>query len=150
MHTKKPFTYEEFEKIYSKVPRLTVDLIIKSQNGIILTLRSLPTWHNQWHLPGGTVLYKERINDAVLRVAQEELGLEVKILNRLGNIEYPSEEKERGFGWSVAVTVLCEALSEKITLSNEASRVEVFKELPENVISEQEAFLLKHWNEIIL
>ena len=147
---KKPFTYEEFKKIYSQVPRLTVDLIIRSHDGIILTLRSLPTWHNQWHLPGGTVLYKERIDDTVHRVAQEELDIQVKILNRLGNIEYPSEEIECGFDWSVGIAVLCESLSEKISINDEASRVEVFKELPENVISEQETFLKEHWDEIIL
>ena len=40
-------------------------------------------------------------------------------------------------------------LTEKININDEASRVEVFKALPEDLISEQEAFLKEHWNEII-
>ena len=72
---KRPFTSEEFKTIYSKVPRLCVDLVIKTRKGIILTLRSLPTWYGMWHLPGGTILYKESLQDAIKRVAEEELGI---------------------------------------------------------------------------
>lgn len=49
----KPFTLEEYKEIFSKVPRLCVAVVIKTNEGIVMMLRKLPSWHNQWHLPGG-------------------------------------------------------------------------------------------------
>ena len=64
MSTNKPFSSEEFRSIYSKVPRLCVEVIIKTSGGIVLSLRKLPSWHGKWHIPGGTVYYKEKVADA--------------------------------------------------------------------------------------
>jgi len=89
----KPFSPEEFKAVCSKVPRLGVDLVIIMRNGIVLTLRDLPSWKGQWHLPGGTVFYKETLEEAVARVARDELGISVSIEKMLGYIEY-AEEKE--------------------------------------------------------
>lgn len=140
---------EEFDKIYSRVPRLCVDLIIRHEKGIVLTLRSLPTWHKQWHLPGGGVQYQETIEQAVARKAQEELGVKVKIIKTLGYIEFPSEQKERGFGWSVSIAILCDYVAGKFTLNEEASEIDFFKELPKGTNIEQAEFLKTHWSEII-
>ena len=136
------------KNIYSKVPRLTVDLIIRMQGGIVLTLRSLPSYHNQWHFPGGTVLYGETIQQAVTRVAQDELGITVTMKGSLGYIEYPSEPKERGFGWSIALPILCDATPQELKINDEASKVEVFSTIPENTIAEQKEFLRAHWHAI--
>ncbi len=122
----KRLSSEEFKEIYSKVPRLTVDLVISTPGGIVLTLRSLPTWNNQWHLPGGTVFYKETVERAVTRVAQEELGISVDIKKPLGYIEYPSEEQERGYGWSVGIVMLCETVEQNFKINNESFKVEIF------------------------
>lgn len=140
---------DEFNKIYSRVPRLCVDLVIRHEKGIVLTLRSLPTWYNQWHLPGGGVQYQESIAQAVDRKAQEELGIKVKIIKTLGYIEYPSEQKERGFGWSVSIAILCDYMAGEFTLNKEASEFGFFKELPKGINIEQAEFLKSHWSEII-
>ena len=42
-----------FDEIYSKVPRLCVDIIIKSEDGILLPLRSIEPYEGKWHIPGG-------------------------------------------------------------------------------------------------
>lgn len=144
----KPLSDKEFKAIYSKVARAAVCLVIKMPDGIVLSLRSLPSWNNQWHLPGGAILYKEMVKHAIDRVAREELGIKVKFIKLLGWNEYPSEEKERGYGWSVDFIVLCEYNNKKFKLNNEASRVEVFKKLPKNTIKEQAKFLKK--NKIIV
>lgn len=145
---KKPLTEQDFEKIYSKVPRLCVDLVVKAPNGIVLSLRSLKTWNNQWHLPGGTVYYKETIEQAVARVARNELGISVKFIKPIGYIEYPSEEKERGFGWAISIVVLCTANELEFTVNEEATKIETFHKLPESTIFEQAEFLTIHWGEI--
>ena len=144
-----PFSDLEFKEIFSRVPRLCVDLVVRTPRGIILTLRSLPTWNNLWHTPGGTVRYKETIANAAKRVAKSELGVAVTILKTLGYMEFPSEEKERGFGWSVSIALLCELQSgELVGKNDEASDMRAFTELPENTLSEHRVFLTEHWDEI--
>jgi ADP-ribose pyrophosphatase YjhB (NUDIX family) len=69
----RPLPPEKFEEIYSQVPRLCVDLVIRKDNGIVLSLRTLPTWTNQWHTPGSMVLYRERIEDAIARTGVKEV-----------------------------------------------------------------------------
>ncbi len=141
---KLPLTDEEFESIYSKVPRLCVDLFIKAEEGLLLTLRKENGWHGLWHIPGGTVYLGEKLEDAVSRVANEELGIEVKIEKLLGCIEYFSEEKERGYGYTVSVAFLCTPKSIELTLNNQATDAKFFKSLPDNVIEEQKEFIQKH------
>lgn len=145
----RPFTPEEFKTIYSQVPRLCIDLIVRTPHGIVLTKRSLPTWAGQWHLPGGMIFYKEMIPLATQRVALHEIGIEVTILKVLGYMEFPSEEKERGFGWSISIALLCDMKSGTLlTKSDEASDIKTFTELPQNTMSEHKIFLTEHWKEI--
>ena len=113
---KKPFSPKEFKEIYSRATRLCVDLVIKTPKGLALSLRSLSSWKGYWHLPGGTVFYKEKIIDTVRRVALEELGISVNVDRLLGYVEYMSEEKERGFGYTVAMVFLCSLGKDKIDM----------------------------------
>lgn len=140
---------DEFKRVYSIVPRICVDLIIKMHGGIILTLRDLPQWENHWHLPGGTIYYKETIERAVARISKDELNMSVEMTRPLGYIEYPSEEKERGFGWSISIPIICVSKSAKFKVGNGASEARVFTELPDDIIFEQKIFLSSHWTDIL-
>jgi ADP-ribose pyrophosphatase YjhB (NUDIX family) len=81
----------EFDAIFSRVPRLSVEVVIYTpERGVLLMLRDIPPNVGAWHIPGGTVLFGERLTDAVKRVARDELGLEVTVGDLLGYIEYPS------------------------------------------------------------
>lgn len=86
MKNKKPFSPEEFKEIYSRATRLCVDLVIKTSEGVVLSLRNIPPWKGQWHLPGGTVFYKDKIIDTVKRVALEELGASVSVGKLMNNV----------------------------------------------------------------
>ena len=138
---RKPFTPEEFENIYSKVPRLTVSLLVATEKGVVLTLRSHNTWKNQWHLPGGTVLYKETLAQAIDRVGRDEIGVSVKMGELLGYIEYPSEEEQRGFGSSVNLVFRCTTDETSFSVNEDASRIDTFMILPETMITEEAEFL---------
>ncbi len=144
----RPLPPEKFEEIYSQVPRLCVDLVIRKDNGIVLSLRTLPTWTNQWHTPGSMVLYREKIDDAIARTALHEVGLQVKPVKFLDYMEFFSEEQERGFGYSVSMAFLCDYVSGELRPDDNAAEVRVFQELPDNIIAEQREMLEKHWNEI--
>jgi len=120
-----------------------VDLVIKSNNGILLTFRKKNGYENQWHIPGGTVFYREKLIDAAKRVAKEELGVNVTIQKFIGYIEYFSEEAERGFGYTVTLVFLCKLNDLKFVLDNQTSKVGFFKIIPKNTIKEQKKFLNK-------
>lgn len=136
-----PFSPSEFKEIYSRVPRLCVDIVIKSNLGVLMTKRTLSSWKGLWHLPGGTVYYKETAKDAVKRVAREELGVDVGVDTFLGYIEYPSEEKERGFGWSVSLVFLCHIIEGTPSESEQGSKPTFYHSLPKEVVVEQKEFL---------
>ena len=44
-----------FYKIYSLVPRLCVDIIVKDKRGVVLSKRDIPPCKGMWHIPGGTI-----------------------------------------------------------------------------------------------
>jgi ADP-ribose pyrophosphatase YjhB (NUDIX family) len=147
----KHLTDKEFKEIYSRVPRLSAEVVLRSKDGVVLSLRNLDSYKGQWHIPGGSVRHKEHLTDAIKRVAKQELGVSVKIIKLLGYIEYPSAEKEYGFAsWPVGIAFLCESESDNFILDEQANKVESFKEIPENTISEQKEFLIKHWEEILI
>ncbi|MEL7035415.1 MAG: NUDIX hydrolase [Cyanobacteria bacterium J06592_8] len=141
MSRKKPFTYEEFRAIYSQVPRLVVEIVVQTEQGFVLTLRKDSSWNNLWHLPGGTVFYKEYVEEAIQRIAQEELSIEVTKQKFLDYLEYPSEEKERGFGWSVGLAFLCVPNSPLPEYNQEGEKIQVFDSIPENIVAEHRQLL---------
>ena len=63
-------------------------------------------------------------------------------------MEFPSEEKERGYGWSISLVVLCDFIKGDVRPDANASEVRIFSALPDNMIIEQKEFLLKHWDRI--
>lgn len=141
---KYPFSYEDYKAIYSKVPRLCIELVIKSKDGILLSLRRVKTWHGMWHLPGSTLYYNETISKCINRVAKDELGIKVSVKKLLGFIEYLDDEKRnQKFGTSVGLLFLCEIESGKIRGSDQAEKINFFKTFPKNIIPKHRVFLEK-------
>ena len=141
MKYKHPLTQEEFTAIYTKVPRLTVEVIVRSDEGILLTKRAIYPAIGQWHIPGGTVRYNESIRDAVVRIAYAEVGLTIKAYDFIGVIEYPSLDKEN-YGDPRGVAVLVKEYSGKVKLNEEATEFGWFKVLPDKILAHQDEFLL--------
>ncbi|NET24885.1 NUDIX hydrolase [Okeania sp. SIO1I7] len=141
MSRKKPFSPEEFKLLYSQVPRLVVEVVVKTDLGVALTLRKDAAWNNLWHIPGGTVFYQEYIEDAIQRIAIEELSIKVTKQQLLGYSEYPSEEKQRGFGWSVGLVFLCTPNSPLPTENQEGEKISIFDYIPENIVEEHKKIL---------
>jgi len=139
-----PLPQTEYEQIYARVPRLTVEVVLSSEEGVLLTLRQAGPCRGLWHLPGGTVRYGEPLTDAVRRVATEELGTEVTIDGLLGYIEYPSH-LERGLDWPVGVAFAAH-LREPAEgqFRAQESLVRWFEHLPSAMHDEQRAFLREH------
>jgi colanic acid biosynthesis protein WcaH len=130
--------YEKFIEIYSQVPRLCVELVIKSAQGILLTKRAIKPALGMWHLPGGTLLKGESVAEATQRVAQEEIGCTIKLGKLLGYVEYSAEV---AVGQSVSLVFQAELLSDQITLNEQASEYNYFTEIPQSTVPETKKFL---------
>lgn len=134
--------FEEFKNIYSKVPRLTVEVILIRDGKVLLTKRAIEPEAGKWHTPGGTILLGESPEDTAVRTAKEELGIETKVAGFLGYIEYKSFKT---FGQDISLCFRVEQIgNEKIQLDKGASEYAYFSEPPENTIEEQARFLKKH------
>lgn len=134
-----PFTNKEFWEIYKKVPRLSVEVVVVSDKGVLLSLRDIEPDKGLWHLPGGTVFFGEKLTEAVARVAKRELGITVTGTELLGYIDYPSHY-QHGLDSPVGIAFKVE-FSGEIKPNKEASKLGWFKELPKNLHGDQGAFL---------
>ncbi|MDL1957241.1 MAG: NUDIX hydrolase [Candidatus Desulfofervidus auxilii] len=73
-----------------KNPIPTVDIIIETEGGIILIERKNPPYG--WALPGGFVDYGESLEEAAIREAQEETGLEVELIRQFHTYSEPNRD----------------------------------------------------------
>lgn len=134
---------EEFDSIYARVPRITVELIVHTDAGVVLSKRSIEPCIGQWHIPGGTVYFGETLEEAVRRVANDELGVEVKVGEQIGYIEYPLMASKGYKGWPVGIVFETTIIKGELRGSAQGEEVGCFKEVPDNTIHEQAEFLCK-------
>ena len=139
MRRVKKLSKQEYYKIYSMVPRMTIDLIIFHENGIILSRRDIPPCKGMWHLPGGTILLGEGLSEAAIRISKEEVGLLIKPLSIIGIKEYT---KKAAFGQVVSLVFVAKALHGQLRGNKYARQVKTFTKLPENMIKEQKDMLI--------
>ncbi len=71
-------------------PYVTVDAIIELASGIVLVKRSNPPFG--WALPGGFVDYGESLEEAVIREAKEETGLELTQVKQFHTYSDPARD----------------------------------------------------------
>lgn len=139
----KKLSHELYKQIYSQVPRLCVELVIKNSQGVFLTFRNIAPYKNYWHLPGGTVLFSETLEQAVKRVALEELGVKVLEMRFLGYIDYVKSTEEK-IGRTISLVFLAKINHDKIKLDFQATQYGFFKKFPQETIKEHKEFLLKN------
>jgi len=71
-------------------PHLTVDAIIEINSGIVLVKRKNPPYG--WAIPGGFVDYGETLEDAVIREAKEETGLDIVLVRQFHTYSDPARD----------------------------------------------------------
>ena len=120
-------SHKEWITIYRKVPRLCVDLVIKDRRGVVLAKRESTYGTGKWNLPDGSILYREKIENAVKRKAKEETGLEVKIVKFLGVYEY---QLKGNFGHPISLCFLCRPIGGNLHGYKYGRDVRFFKKLP--------------------
>jgi colanic acid biosynthesis protein WcaH len=134
---------EDFFSIYSKVPRLNIDLVIRSDEGILLALRTIEPNLGCWHLPGGTVYKTEKIIDAAVRIAEKETGLIIRAGKCLGYMEFPHEMRSGVEIHTISILIEAFPIGGELRHDENAKELRYFKDLPEKMIPEHGEFLKK-------
>ncbi|WP_309138818.1 NUDIX domain-containing protein [Haloterrigena gelatinilytica] len=67
---------------------VSVGLLVRYEDGVLLGKRTNDPAKGYWFLPGGRVRKCETRREAVHRIAEEELGLSVEIVESLGAFEH--------------------------------------------------------------
>lgn len=73
-----------YERIKRVMPIPCVDFVLHNGNTVLLCKRANQPAQGEWWLPGGRVLRDEKAEDAAVRKAFEELGVEVVIERLVG------------------------------------------------------------------
>lgn len=136
---------EKFDEIYHQVPRTCVEVLIETDDGFfVLSKRLIPPCVGMWHIPGGTLFSGERLNDAAIRIAKDELGVKINILKVIGVVNYLEIYKD--IGHSVGVVFLCKLDNKQkyeFKGSYQGEEIKVFNinNIDENTISAHKKFL---------
>ncbi|MGA2474605.1 MAG: NUDIX domain-containing protein [Acidimicrobiales bacterium] len=137
-----PLPEAEYRAIFQKVPRLTVEVVICSELGVLLARRIGGPCDGLWTLPGGTVRFAEPLVAAVHRVALDEINADVVIDELQGYIEYPSHIRQ-GIDSPVGLAFRTHLPPDE-TLTTVQGRLDWFRQLPDEMHDEQRAFLQAH------
>lgn len=86
--------HEEWKTIVKNIPIVSVDLVVLHDGGVVLGKRTNEPAKGEWFVPGGRVLKNESLQEAVHRVAKEELDVNVQIEESLGAYEHFYENSD--------------------------------------------------------
>ncbi|MXR50431.1 NUDIX domain-containing protein [Halovenus sp. WSH3] len=78
----------EWETIVRRMPIVSVDLLVRYDGGLVFGKRTNEPAKGEWFIPGGRVSKGETRQEAVHRVAEDELGISVEIVESLGAFEH--------------------------------------------------------------
>jgi ADP-ribose pyrophosphatase YjhB (NUDIX family) len=125
-----------------KQPRLTVDIIIEIDDGIVLIERKNPPYG--WAIPGGFVDYGETVEEAAIREAKEEISLDIKELRQFHVYSDPNRDPR---GHTVTVVFIAKGVGVPKAASD-AKGIRVFKKenLPPNIAFDHRKILEDYFN----
>ncbi len=110
-------------------PFCTVDVIIEIGHGIILIKRKNPP--SGWAIPGGFVDYGESLEDAVIREAKEETGLDIRLKKQFHTYSDPKRDPRH----HTISTIYIATASGEPKAGDDAKEVGIFNKdsLPEEI-----------------
>lgn len=75
---------ELYGRVVANFPQVCVELVVEHDDGVLLARRDNEPAKGEWFWPGGRLFKGEVLEDAVHRIAEEELGIDVEIRQQLG------------------------------------------------------------------
>lgn len=125
-------------------PFPTVDIIIETNNGIVLIMRKNPPYG--WALPGGFVDYGESLESAAVREAREETSLDVKLISQFGAYSDPGRDPRHH---TISFVFIAEAEGLP-NASDDALEAEIFtfNTLPKNMAFDHRRICMDYYRRI--
>ncbi|NOX21276.1 MAG: NUDIX hydrolase [Nitrospirae bacterium] len=125
-----------------KNPYPTVDIIIETDKGIVLIKRKNPP--HGWALPGGFVDYGESLEQAAVREAREETGLDIELIRQFHTYSEPDRDPR----FHTITTVYIARAKGQPKAGDDAKEVGVFTRdnLPEQIAFDHRAILDDYFN----
>lgn len=126
-----------------KNPVPTVDIIIElAERGIVLIRRANPPYG--WAIPGGFVDYGETVEQAAVREAAEETGLDVRLTRLLGVYSDPERDPRHH---TISTVFVAEASGTPVG-QDDAAEAAVFTEdnLPEDIAFDHRRILSDYFS----
>ena len=100
---------EAFYFVSQLTPMINVDLLIKNKVGqTLLTWREDRFYGPAWHIPGGIIRFKERIEDRIVKVAEIELGCRVRFASAPIDVRGIINKERDIRGHFISLLYLCE------------------------------------------
>ncbi len=129
----------EYKCIIENMPICCVDVVICHCNKILLVYRNNEPAKNEWWFPGGRVYKNEKLEEAGIRKAYEEVGIKVQIVKMIGVYETmfnkgPFDDLESGVH-TVNIYFLVKPTSEnfKIKIDDTSSDYRWIDKIEENL-----------------
>jgi ADP-ribose pyrophosphatase YjhB (NUDIX family) len=104
-------------------PYPTVDIIIKHAEGIILILRRNEP--RQWAIPGGFCDYGESLEEAAVREAREETGLDVELIEQFHTYSDPRRDPRQH---NITTVYIARAIGGTLWAQDDAQDIGIFSE----------------------
>lgn len=104
-----------------RTPFLTIDVIILYEGGVVLIKRSNSPYKGCYALPGGFVEVGETVEEAAIREAHEETGLNIQLVRLVGVYSRPDRDPR---GHTVSICFLARG-SGTLRCGSDAARVDV-------------------------
>jgi 8-oxo-dGTP diphosphatase len=105
-----------------ETPKLMVDVVIPSEEGVVLIRRASDPFEGRWALPGGFVEVGETVESAAAREAAEETGLAVELARLVGVYSDPERDPR---GHNVSVAFLARVVGGDLVAATDAAEVAV-------------------------
>lgn len=127
---------EQYARMIESLPILCVDIVIRnSGDEILLIKRENEPLKGEWWVVGGRVHKGETLEQAAIRKAKEEVGLQINNLQCIGYYEDAFETNPFGLATPLhSVSVVFSAIvndGKTIRLDDQSSEWKFSKELPE-------------------
>ena len=86
-------TDEQFLHIVDATPLVSIDLIIRNEQGeVLLGWRVNRPAQNSWFVPGGRIRKNERVKEALQRISKRELGVAITDAKLMGVFDHIYED----------------------------------------------------------
>jgi len=125
---------KDYKMFMKHMPIVCIDGVVVNENGeYLLVKRKNEPLKGKYWIPGGRLLKNEKLEDAIKRKMNQELGVDVKVEKLLGFFEIVFDKTSfnisRGFH-AISFVFLLRLLKHPIKLDNQSSDWKWSKKLP--------------------